>query len=193
MALPASDSFTYSNGKLSTVSSGAWADASGTFFVQVASNAATFDASAGDCLAYWASDVFGNDQSSQAVITGTAYPGLAVRVTGSGNGYLTYNNSGTLAIEKMVGGARTNLANWTFTSGHTEFFSAVGTTLQVKDNGVSVGTTTDATFGSGSAGLFMYNGGSGTADNWVGDNVGGAATTWGALLGLRNNRLVVTT
>lgn len=179
MSLPASDNFTYSNGQLSTVSSGAWADSSSTQKVQVASNAATYDSVAGNCLAYWATDAFANDHYSQATLTGTGYPGLAVRVMASDNGYVAFNTGvppGNFAIQKDVAGTRTNLATWNFTSGHVGYFSAVGTTLEMKDAGVSIGTLTDSTFASGSAGIFLYNGGSATVDGWTGDNIGGATS-----------------
>lgn len=173
MAFPATDTFTYSNGQLSTVSGGRWVDLS-TQKVQVASNAATYDASAGDGIAYDGSNTWANDHYAQAVLTGTGYPGLGVRLGTGPNGYMCYAAgvpSGNLKIDKETAGSRTNLASLSLVSGHTGYLSAVGTTIEFKDNTVSQGTVTDSAFASGKPGLFMYNGGSATADLWEADNI----------------------
>jgi hypothetical protein len=133
-------------------------------------------------LAFWNADSFAADHYSQATVVTQDFMGPSVRASGTGgasNAYFAfiYPTFGW-RIYKMVAGTVTLLLDkadgsaGTFANGDVMKFSAVGTTLTVYKNGTSLGSTTDASLSSGSAGL-MTSGSSARFDDWSADNIGG--------------------
>jgi hypothetical protein len=125
-------------------------------------------------LSWWSADTFSNDQYAQATITGTGGDtGVAVRVSGD-NGYIAYwagSGSTGLFILRRDAGAYVTLATLASQSlvGQVLRIEATGTTITVKKNGTAVLTATDATYATGSAGIYATTGG--TLDDWSGGNV----------------------
>jgi hypothetical protein len=148
-------------------------------------------------VCYWSHDSFSNNQTSQVTLhndnVGTFREfGTAVRITGSSvsnmTGYLLDfdNFSGTWTIYRLDSGA-------TFTSIATGSASLVAndviklgissSTLTAYKNGSSLGTGTDSTYTSGSAGIMFHTFGGPTGkgdelDAFIGDPIsgGGGAT-----------------
>jgi hypothetical protein len=175
-SLPASDNFNRADGSLAT---GNWTASSGSW--DIVSNVArpNGNGSTPDLL-YWNADSFADDQYAQFVFQahGTNdYMGPACRVTSGGNGYgfLQDNNS----IRKIVSGVDSSLGTVTATWSVNDVvkMTCVGTTIEIFQNGVSVGSLTDATFTSGSAGVYGYPGTGNRVDDWAAGNVGGSPPT----------------
>jgi hypothetical protein len=179
MALPATDSFAVDNfGTNWTIAIGSF-DASGGQARSL--SVAQFNA------AYWSADAFNADQYSQArlIDDGGNYPGVAVRVSGSGatwNGYAAfrYTPSGDIVrLNKYVGGVETALSPdfGTVSDSTVVKLQVTGTTLEVFFDGVSQGTRTDGDLSSGSAGLAAYS--TSIWDDFQADNVsGGDTVSW---------------
>ncbi len=180
MALPATDSFTNSNGTQLNSHNANWTEYNG-FDIQ--SNAAHPDISADEAAANWTGDTFDNDQYSEGTITSLAsgtYVGVLVRSNSSSTYYGYYTDSGDAAyLFKMVAGSWTELGSGGVLSAtDTMRLEANGTTLTPKVNGSldsDVGAQTDSAISSGDAGVTGYNNDSSYIDDWTGDNLGGAA------------------
>jgi hypothetical protein len=185
MALPATDSFTDSNGTALTSHSANWTQNNGAFDIQ--SNALAPNNSGDESGAHWNADAFDNDQYAEGVATGFAGNdgiaiGLAVRCHASADTYYgfygdSYSGSGSYLF-KMVSGTWTQIgdtgANWE--DGDTVWLEVEGTTLTPKVNGSTdpdIGAQTDSSIASGSAGLSGYNDGAANLiDDWEGGNLG---------------------
>lgn len=163
----ASDDFNRANGALGAD----WA----SFFggITVSGNAAL-----GGSLvsaARWTASTFAADHWSEATISGfasgTTYPGVAVRLDASGNGYYIAIDSGNAYVQRLTGGVEFSIAtrSTSWANGDVMRLEVVGTTLKVFKNGTQVGTdVTDATYSSGQPGLFCY--GAATVDGWSADD-----------------------
>lgn len=128
--------------------------------------------------AYWDADVFDDDQYSQIVITdgGTnQYIGAAVRVAAGADGYVCTAFGSIRRMDNASGfSGETDLITGELVAndGDTLRCEISGTTITRKVNGAEEGTTTDATYASGSAGVW---GASETQefDDWEGGDLGG--------------------
>ncbi len=179
-SLPASDDFNRSNespmaGNWSTPASGA-----DPFFLS--SNVVQGTGASNENYGYWNADVFPDDQFSQATLvsnTSSFDCGVSVRVSTSTASSYSFGNRGntaTTGIFKIASGTFTLLltSGTPVANGDVLKITAAGTTLEGFINGVSIGTTTDATYTSGSAGLNGYGSGGVCAfDDWSGGAVGG--------------------
>ena len=173
MALPAIDDFSVNN-----------------FGVNWTATTGSFDTSGGvarsavpgvDNVTSWTADAFNADQYAQARLLddGANFPGVAVRLGGSGaswNGYaaVRYVSSGDIVrLLKYNAGVQTQLGAdfLPVSDGTVVKLQVVGTTLEVFYNDLSQGTRTDGDHSTGSAGLFAFS----TAhfDDFQADNVGG--------------------
>ena len=180
-ALPATDSFTDSNGTHLADHGTSWTQNNGIH--DIISNACSPDDLA-DNLAHWNADSFANDQYAQATVVGlhsVAKIGVAVRVAAAAaNGYgLIYNNSNIRIVRSDTGTFTTLGATFTVPSATDKIRLEIsGTTLDyLLDTGggfVSQGTRTDATYSSGSAGVAGEgNSGSASIDDWEGGDLAG--------------------
>jgi len=138
-----------------------------------------------DCHAFWNADSFPDDQYAQAAITVTGTtsqtgPGVVVRASGldgTRNFYAVHVDhaaSNNVEISKRVAGTFTHLAYFTTTwvDGDVVKLSAVGTTIAVYQNGSLLGSTTDASVSSGSAGVtYSSTATAAIIDNWEGGSV----------------------
>lgn len=128
-------------------------------------------------FAMWNADSFSADQYSQFTYATSGNMGLGVRLADNGsakaNGYVWRIAGGT--ISKANGGTVTTLVSSISVPAVGSVCKMViaGTTITVYDDGVSIGTVTDATWASGSPGLYGTSGNAGTADDWTGDNGSG--------------------
>jgi hypothetical protein len=142
--------------------------------------------------AFWNNDAFNNDQYAKKVITsglssGLRYAAVTVRASATGDasynlyGFRTDGASGATHTEvfKVVAGTLTVLGNFatTFANGDEMKITVVGTTIECFQNGVSLGTVTDSSLASGSAGEGGQTDvlGSILWDTWEGGNMSSAA------------------
>lgn len=173
MALPASDAFT----RADNAALGAnWTDRINGF--GITSNQAKASATA-NCVSVWTADAFGNDHLSQVTLVDytSRFAGPVARFTTSStaNGYAWLTDP-----TAVLKGYRCD--NGTFTAiftpgtavanGDILKLSITGTTQSYYKNGTLIGTTTDATYGSGGAAGIYGNGAGVLLDNWSGDNAG---------------------
>lgn len=183
MSLPATDNFTTANGTVLTTYSANWTADRNNFVINT--NALAPSANLSDCCAKWNADAFNNDQYSQAVVaamdaSATITMGVCVR-EGSGNFYGFRVTTGVRELYKISTGSFTSLASDTVTCsvGDVLKITAAGTTITAYVNGVSILSVTDASIGSGSAGVCGSGHFSGTVaqrvDSWEGGNGTGAA------------------
>ena len=141
--------------------------------------------SSGENEASYYNGAWSNDQESSAVFTwgGTAYLGVTVRASGTGGSFTCYyfltDGSSYSELGKYVSGAQTILST-SFAhpaSGSVVKIRAVGTAINIYDDGVAIGGSpfTDASIASGNPGIYDYDGGAFTAhiDDWNGADVGG--------------------
>jgi hypothetical protein len=135
------------------------------------------------CIATWNADAFANNQYSEFTVTaiGSGHLGAFVRGASGADGYACradgyitrYDDAGSLSGETILASGLT-----TATTGDVVRGEAEGTTLRTLIDGVSAGSITDATYASGSAGLWGYNGGDNYIDNWEGGNLAAAGNPW---------------
>lgn len=184
MPLPASDSFTNTNGTLLTTHNSSWTFQSGTIVIQ--GNAAATNSAARDCFASWNADTFNDDQYSQGTIltvTVGEYAGVACRMASGtiDTNYHYYSESGVSYFQKLVDGTYTQFGSTGsgFASNDVVRIEASGTTITPKLNGTTDtsvgGAVTDSSIASGAAGIGGYGvvGASGTRiDDWEGGDLG---------------------
>ena len=169
------DSFTYSNGSLATVSGGVWANVLTS--MDVTSNA-VFNHGTSDAVCKWTSNTFTNDQDSQVVAvalpTASTDGGPVVRCqSGAASFYLAdfsiVGGSYNIAIFKCTAGSFLQIGS-TQTGAATGAINDVlklvitGTTLTPSVNGVNKTTQTDGTFSTGVPGMHLS--GSTTTPSW---------------------------
>jgi hypothetical protein len=178
MALPATDTFTGSNG--TAINASNWTSLINSFTIQ--SNAALGAVSV-DSLAFWDADVFADDQYAQCshTVFGGYIGGPVVRAAATRGYWARVNDASTIALYRIDSSASFNLlqtmGSLTISSGDVIRVEAEGTTLRVYQNGVQRGTDqTDATYSSGSAGIAAYNAGP-LLDDFEADNLGTALDT----------------
>jgi hypothetical protein len=176
MALPATDNF--ARGAQSDLGAN-WTDVYNGLST-TAGDQATLDVAADYNIALWNADSFNDDQYSQAVYVSGSFGGVAVRVSGSGgtrNAYYALVAVAGSRLSKVVNGSITDLiGSGSFpnpTAGQLIKITVTGDELEVFYDGVSQGTTTDASLTSGSAGLIGYHSGTVLMDDWEGGNIGG--------------------
>ena len=174
-----SESFTGTSGALSTP----WAQVDPPATInRNGSGAGKGSTNGTDIFVIWTANTFGSDQYSQVRIAGglanwTQAVQLCVRTTGTsestykGYAFFTDGLSGTghSEVDKVVNGQWTTLRSFaqTFTTNDVVKLEAIGTTITVYKNGVSLGSVTDATFSSGSPGVGVY-GNAALIDDWQG-------------------------
>lgn len=204
MALPATEDFAGAAGALA----GSWTqqrDDIGAILNRDGSGKAIPAIAGADCYVFWNADVFDADHYSQVIIAWASavvdnYAQVTCRAKDTTNAlfdnYTLLTNGGSGAgnseIHKRVNGVETTLASVpaAFAGGDTVKIVVLGTGITVYQNGVSVGSTTDAAIATGSAGCGCYCGTSAVAliDNWEGGNGDGPVTD--DVIG-RNNRTSV--
>lgn len=174
MSIPASDNFNRADGGVGSNWTAQYGSAQIVSF--------TLFGNATPCLLNWNADVFSVDQSSSLTALGSTgiNGGPAVRIssTGGGAGYaIIAQGSGVasqITLYKLTaGGTYTLLQTIAITPTTNDVFllSVVGTTLQMFQNGVQVGTDqTDAALASGQPGFEQETIGGNNWDNWIGDN-----------------------
>lgn len=183
MALPASDSFTYSNGNLTVVGTN-WTLLTGfAASFAVSSNVLTIGATSQQNAAYWNADTFAADQYSRIQIVSTPSAGMnqgvCVRAQTGPSCYMLAVVDGTSwKFGRIVSGTAANVGasqSYSFSVGDTLELRVVGSTLYCYINGVQQAySQTDTNIASGgAAGVYAYVGaaGNGNLDNWVGGNV----------------------
>ena len=148
---------------------------------RITSNAVRGNTGGAYSLAYWSANTFNNDQSASITLPASwAEAGPIVRFTGADSGYTAMAHASNLRrIYRVDSGSYNLLANYdgTLASSDTIKLDVSGTTLDYRRNGSSLGTTTDATYSSGSAGLYVF--GDTTVigcDNWTGTGEVAAVT-----------------
>ena len=187
-ALPATDTFTGTDGTALTTYSANWSLNSGNFVINtnsVAPNQALIEGGA-----RWNADTFASDQYAQgkivAVSTSGQTIGVAVRASTSGTAsyYGFYNDGsggGKTFLFKMVSGTWTQLGaiGTGLAANDVIRLEISGTTLTPKVNGVTKsppGAQTDSALSSGAAGLSGYSAStSNRLDDWEGGSLGSVA------------------
>lgn len=187
LATSASDNFTYSNGALPTVSSGAWETITSSTALQVESNTVHASPIAEFQSARWASGTWASDGYSQAtkLDSGGAFVGVCVRMssTGGGAGYcfIVYDvSTGNTGIWELEGGSFNQLeVGYTVPDdGSVIKIEASGSTLTAYDDGVALGDVSDGTTTSGNPGIVLRDQAGineGALDAWSAADAGGAA------------------
>lgn len=186
MALPASDTFTGTNGTALQTYSANWAINSGGLVINT--NAYAPASSGNECGARWTADAFNADQYSQATLTakeGTSNfaVGVGCRHAAAGTGtYYGYYADGASSsfVFKMVAGTWTQLgaAFGSVATSSVMRLEVEGTTLTAKIGGVSQGTRTDSAIASGVAGVTGYSTSTAMrADTWEGGNIAAAGVS----------------
>jgi hypothetical protein len=168
MALPATDNFNRADGGLGSN----WTTQTGFTAPAISGNRVVSGGGYG--FAYWNADVFNDAQYSQVIYyTSGGEPGVTVRASGS-RGYWLYlasaGSNTTNIFRYDSNGNYSNLAGLgsQIGNGDTGKLTANGSTIEAFKNGVSIGSVTDTTYSSGSAGIEA-----GTLDDWEGGNLGG--------------------
>lgn len=147
-----------------------------------------------NCLNRWSADSFANDQYSRVTIgdSDRDKQGPGVRLSGSGatsSGYVlsTWLGFGW-QLYRVDAGAFTEIAADTdgshaYALGDVAELQVSGTSLTVLKNGSAVTgmPVTDATYGSGAAGIYA-NTTSGRLEQWEGGDLGGGSGTVGKRL-----------
>lgn len=177
-ALPATDVFTSTNGTALTTYSSNWTNNDGAFVINTNAVAPN---SAGQCCAYWNADTFNNNQYSQATVTAIdswVYIGVGVRIAASAGTYYGYYSDSADAsyLFKAVSGTFTLLGSF-----DTVFTTSLAIRIEANDTSIrpmrggstaSIGTQTDSSISSGSAGIVGADAGTTSRiDNWEGGNI----------------------
>jgi hypothetical protein len=141
----------------------------------------------------WTANTFNANQYAQIVRTGgEIYIGPAVRLTGTGgtlSGYYGMPRSDSSRIYRVDNGTHTIIHNGsaanTAANPQTYKLDITGTSLTFTENGVTIGSVTDATYGTGGAGLWgndQTNTTRGDSFEAGGETVAGWAPGAGALV-----------
>lgn len=144
---------------------------------EIQSNAAHPTTLAAYNLAYWDADAFADDQYAEAtlpagsVADGT-YVGPAVRVSGS-SGYVLMGDTDEIYLIRLDTGTPTILESYAegLASGGMLRLEISGTNLHAYKGVTSLGTHSDATHASGSAGIVGYANGPQYIDSWEGGDL----------------------
>ena len=173
MALPATEPFT-GTGALSA----SWTAQTTTSVWQRTAGQAAISNTTDIAGAYWNADTFANNQYAQCNKTGNQ-SGPSVRAAGTTqatlDNYHWRNAPANEGLFRTDDGTSTRLtAISDAASGALVKITVSGTTLEIFYDGVSQGTTVDATYASGSAGIFGYDGSTSRLDNWEGGDVAAA-------------------
>lgn len=187
MALPASDAFTGSDGTALATHNAGWTASVGAWVLS--SNQARGNSGGTDHYATWTGDAFGDAQYSKCAISGMAngsqYRGVFARGAGSGGTfrcYLIFSDGVTGADHTEIGivtaGSYTRLkaVATTTVDGDVLEIRCNGTTIQFYKNSVLIDSHTDATYSSGSAGIYSFGSNAGI-DDWSANNLGGGGTS----------------
>lgn len=166
-----SDSFTYSNGNLATVSSAKWTKDTAFNDLTIVSNQVAGAAGGTDyasIITTWAGST--TDQYAQTVISGAtlSFGGLTLRSNGSGTFYLFDMQATQLFFYYVNAGSFNILANTVFAVAASDliYFEIQGTSLVGKINGTTRLTVTDASIASGKPGLRVF-GNTLKLDDWA--------------------------
>jgi hypothetical protein len=178
MALPASDSFTGTDGTSLPTYSSNWTIDTGNGGFIIQTNAARPNAIFQVSLVRWNADTFSNNQYAQGTITNANSDpgGVLVRAATDGTsnyyGAMSDSDSSTEWF-KYVAGSYTLLSSLPFmANGDVIRLEVYGSTLAVYKNGIQHGPTlTDSSHTSGAAGLTGYSTGSTSIDNWSAGNL----------------------
>jgi len=182
MSLPATDNFNRADGGVGsnwTALQNASAVASGHTIVS--NQCKAIQGTGNYAFSYWNADTFPADHYSQVVAANlAAYCGIVVRMPSSGmiDGYLLFNTlGGSTNSYRLDDGAFTLMASGLTAPAINSVMKITAESSAIKyyDDGVQMGTTqTDATYGTGRAGIFGYNDGSpvvGLVDDWEGGSI----------------------
>jgi hypothetical protein len=173
MALPATDTFTGANNDPLSAN---WTTAQGGFAIW--NNAAYGTDGAVLNLAFWNADAFAADQYAQATLAATSNgAGLCVRMGVAKNGYgFSIVDTTEIKIDRFDAGIFTTLqsvSGLTITNGQLWRLEVSGSDIKVFQDGVQRGTTqVDATYTTGSAGLYAALASGAEIDNFEGGNLG---------------------
>ncbi len=188
MALPATDTFTGTDGTNLTTYSSSWTynDASQSMTATIQSNSLQ-PGNGGSMtnLAHWNADTFSNDQYAEAVVSSVAngtWAGVSVRAA-TGSTTTAYNvntDFSSASLSKIVAGTETNIASASIAAALNDVIrlEAQGTSITALRNGAAwsgIGTQTDNSIASGNAGVNWYGTGTTRIDNWEGGDLGGGA------------------
>jgi len=172
MALPATDNFNRADA--GTLGAN-WTDQLNGYSIHV--NAAEPETGSADNAAYWSADSFGADHYSQIKLTTIQDGGPTVRIAGVGagtvDGYLLSCQAAATTIQRLDNDTGTILQSGlaVFSNGDTAKLQIVGTTLKAYKNGAQIGSDqADATYASGSAGMYNYSS-SAVFDDFEADNI----------------------
>lgn len=176
-ALPATDTFTNSNGTALATHSASWTVVVGAIDIQ--SNAAHGNTAVNFSAARWTADAFNANQYAQGVVSGAAngYVGPAVRVSADGDGYYALWNpvTNTLDLSRIDNGNTETILNSVAAAaaGSVIRIEANGSTIRVLDDGVQVLSEPDATYSSGAGGMYFYDDEAVFLDTYEAGNLGG--------------------
>lgn len=152
-----------------------WTDVIGG--CSIITNRCGFDASTHNIASYSA-ETWNPNQEVQATVVGTAMdcgPAVRISATGGGQCYFLVARPGDLRILMFSGGNSYTLVldcGVVPASGDVLKLTVDGTTLTAFRNGSQVGTATDNTIASGSAGIWGYGTGADRfVDDWSATNI----------------------
>lgn len=174
-----SDSFTYSDGALATVSGGKWSNLSGKGNLTVGGNlidnpggvesAAVITTWSGSTTAQYSQVTYiGAGEGGPSILSNDSDDFICVDFVPGDAAYVFECVNGTL---NALGDPLT--LGDTIDTGDVFYIEIQGTTITVKQNGVTLGTrTASGTITSGKPGIFNY---AGQFDNWAAGDFGGGA------------------
>lgn len=149
----------------------------------IVSNAVKEATDSGWEYAWWSAASFSADQCSQVTVsTAWAWASVSVRMaqhsggTNNLDGYALVAGDGGLTLNRWDDGGPSLLQDYSssISGGDVIRLEVAGTTIKAFVNGSQVGTdTTDATYGTGAAGLGTYNA-TAVLDDWYGGDGSGA-------------------
>jgi hypothetical protein len=173
MSLPATDTFTDSDGVELPTHNAGWTAMQGAMKVNTNQATGKTDGPNGWSACRWSGDAFNGDHYSQAKWTGGNYAMPMVRCqAGSASGYIYFN---TGQLYRADSGSLTDLGTSGPVPGSGDTFrlEITGSTLAANVNGGSQTTKVDATYSGGAAGVAAF-GLSGNIDDWEGGNLAAA-------------------
>lgn len=187
----ASDSFSYGDGDLETVSSGAWSRMTANASISVLSNAIRSISNAQ--AQYFFNGSFSGDQESKITIVTLPTPdwsgefaGVGIKCSGSTGaanrqGYFAqlYTASNyRLYLFRWAANVMTELGSYTtptVVQGDVLRIANIGSTVKVYIGATEVRSETDGSpLTTGNPGITLYDGGGFLLDDWVGGVIGGA-------------------